>query len=250
MKANLIINPKYKELSESIKEFSSSFDTLGEISYSGRNTIRVIPAKDILLNVKSFKIPNIINQLIYGNFRASKAQRSFEYAQILLNKGINTPDPIAYIEEKKGVIFQHSYYISKHEEFDGMMRELKTGKLEGRELLLTQFAQFAAFVHDKEVLHIDFSPGNILYKKTKADYLFYLVDLNRMKFGKVSMNEGCENFRRLWGSKEMLVFIATEYAKARNFNIDQCIELTLSYHKKFWKRFTKKHPEACPYVNQ
>lgn len=248
MRTKLIINPKYDSLSNFIKELPNTFDKTGEIIYDGRNIIKVIPTDSITLNVKSFKVPNLVNQLVYDNFRVSKARRSFEYANILIEKGINTPSPIAYIEMKEAFLFKRSFYVSEQENFDGLMREFGTGELAGREILLSQFAQFTANMHQKEVLHLDYSPGNILYKKNDDKFLFYLVDLNRMYFGEVDMVMGCKSFRRLWGNEEMIRFIATEYAKARLFDIEKCVELTLNFHRKFWEYFTKKHPDKKAYV--
>lgn len=248
MKTKIVINPRYQHLKEFIGNLPANFDNQGEVLFGGRNIIREILIGDLRLNVKSFKVPHLVNQLVYDNFRVSKARRSFEYANILQEKGINTPDPVAYLECKQGLRFMQSYYISIQEEFDGLMREFKTGELTGREDLLRQFAQFTANMHQKDVLHLDYSPGNILYKKEDQTYLFYLVDLNRMYFGDVSIDLGCKSFRRLWGNEEMIKFIASEYAKARNFNQDKCIELTLLYHKKFWEHFTKKHPDKTAYT--
>lgn len=227
-----------------------TFIDQGKTLFGGRNEIKVVSVNDTELNVKSFKVPNLINKVIYGNFRLSKARRSFEYANILQEKGINTPAPIGYIEEKKMFCFNRSFYVCIHESFDGLMREFKYGTLEGREHLLTQFAQFTADMHEKEVLHQDYSPGNILYKKIDNNFIFYLVDLNRMYFGKVSLEEGCKNFRRLWGNNEMIEYIATEYAKARHFDVTKCVELVLFYHKEFWKEFSKRHKDKKPYIEE
>lgn len=248
MKTKIVVNPKYQHLKEFIGNLPSSFDNQGEVLFGGRNIIRDISIGEFRLNVKSFKVPNIINQFVYDNFRTSKARRSFEYANILLEKEINTPDPVAYLEQKQGLRFLQSYYISIQEEFDGLMREFRTGELAGRENLLSQFAIFTADMHKKEVLHLDYSPGNILYKKEDHIYHFYLVDLNRMYFGNISMDLGCKSFRRLWGNDEMIKFIASEYAKARNFDKDKCIELVLLHHREFWKEFTKRHPDKKPYL--
>ncbi len=248
MKTKVVINPRYQDLKEFVYNLPTNFDTLGDVLFGGRNIIREIPIKNLRLNVKSFKVPNLINQFVYDNFRVSKARRSFEYANKLLEKGINTPSPVACVECKQGFLFKQSYYISVQENFDGLMREFKTGELIGRENLLSQFAKFTADMHQKEVLHLDYSPGNILYKRDNQTYHFYLVDLNRMYFGNISMDLGCRSFRRLWGNEEMIKFIASEYAKARNFDPDKCIELTLFYHKKFWEHFTKKHPDKKAYT--
>lgn len=244
----MVINPEYESLRSFVEELPVSFDNRGEIIYSGRNVVRDIPVQNIHINVKRFKVPNFINQLVYGNFRKSKARRSFEYANILIQNGIGTPDPIAYIEQKSGILFRDSYYVSVHEQFDGLMREFKWGQLAGRENLLDQFARFTASMHDKEIMHIDYSPGNILYKEDAGNYTFYLVDLNRMYFGPVSMEKGCENLRRLWGNEEMLTYIATKYAQYRQFDADECVALVLKYHREFWDAFTKKHKDRTPYI--
>ena len=231
-----------------IEDLPQDFDNLGEVIYKGRNIVKIVSVNGIQLNVKSFKVPNVVNRFVYGNIRQSKASRSFTYANILIDNHINTPDPVAYIEEGNGLNFGRSYYISIHEEFDGLMREFKWGKLEGREELLLQFARFTASMHQKGIMHIDYSPGNILYKKSDNEYSFYLVDLNRMYFGNISQEKGCRNFCRLWGSSEMLIFIATEYAKARGFDQTQCVDMVLKYHQQFWKKFSGKYKEKTPYI--
>lgn len=243
----IVINPEYEYLREFIVRLPQSFGTLGKVTYDSRNQIRAIEYNDLTLNVKSFKTPNIVNRFVYGNFRKSKASRSFNYANLLIKNGINTPAPVAYIEERGLIEFKRSYYISIHEEFDGMMREFKWGKLEGREDLLKQFARFTASMHDKGILHLDYSPGNILYKKQGNDYSFSLVDLNRMSFGKVSEQVGCFNLRRLWGNEQMISYIATEYAEARGFDKQKCIDLVLKYHREFWRKFSAKHKGRVPY---
>jgi len=244
----IVINPKYESLREFITKLPQTFNNLGEITYQGRNQIKLIEWNGLRLNVKSFKVPNAINRFVYGNLRDSKARRSFEYANILIKNGVNTPDPVAYIEERSFVVFKRSYYISVHEEFDGMMREFKWGQLEGREALLKQFAQFTASMHNKEILHLDYSPGNILYKKEGDNFKFYLVDLNRMIFGPVSEEMGCKNFCRLWGNDQMLSYIAQEYANSRGFDVQKCIEQVLQYHREFWYKFTRKHKDKSPYI--
>ncbi len=250
MKEKLIINTEFKELEGFVRNLPETFESSGEIIYDGRNIIKIINTDGLQINVKSFQKPNIINRFVYGNFRKSKAQRSFEYANILIKNKIPTPAPIAYLELKSGISFGRSFYITIQENFDGILRELQRGSLVGREKLLQQFAVFTANMHEKQILHMDYSPGNILYKLVNDSYLFYLVDLNRMQFGKIPMDKGCRNFCRLWGSEEMISYIASEYAKARNFDIDKCVQLTLTYHAAFWAKFSARHPGKKPYITE
>lgn len=46
-----------------------------------------------------------------------------------------------------------------------------------------------AELHEAEVYHADFSPGNVLYDRTEEGVRFSLIDINRMYFGPVSLNE-------------------------------------------------------------
>lgn len=243
-----VINPKYQQLEDFVKNLPQTFSDTGEVLYADRNTIKVFDVDGFKVNVKYFRKPLFINQIIYGTFRKSKAERSYLYANMLEERGFHTPNPIAYMEKKQFGLFKESFYLSIHEDFDGLMREFRTGSLEGREELLKRFALYTADLHEKQVLHLDYSSGNILYKLKDGKYTFYLVDLNRMEFDKpVDQKAGCYSFRRLWGSDEMFGYIVCEYAKARNFDEKECIEEAFKYRKEFWNTFNIKHPDSKPY---
>lgn len=49
---------------------------------------------------------------------------------------------------------------------------------------MTAFAEFTARLHEAGILHLDYSPGNILYDKIGEEYHFSLVDINRMHLAK------------------------------------------------------------------
>lgn len=247
-KIKVVINDKYKKLENFIKALPSQFMKEGEVLYSDRNIIKLFNVDGLRLNVKSFKKPLFINQIAYSTFRKSKAERSYLYGCMLEEKGFYTPAPIAYMESKKYGLLKHSLYISIHEEFDGMMRELLYGTVEDHKELLCQFAQYTANLHVNKILHLDYSSGNILYKKINNKYIFYLVDLNRMKFDEyIDIDKACFNFRRLWGSDEMISLIVKEYAKIREFDEAICLKKAFKYRKKFWDNYRKKHPGATPY---
>jgi hypothetical protein len=81
-----------KEILRFIKEFNSDLGTVGS---GDRNVIKLFDLNGQTINIKSFKVPNIVNKVAY-KYRKSKAKRSFEYATILLENGIGTPQPLAY----------------------------------------------------------------------------------------------------------------------------------------------------------
>jgi hypothetical protein len=63
-----------------------------------------------------------------------------------------------------------------------------------------------------------------------------------MSFGEVSKEKGCANFARLWGKTNFFEILASEYAKTRGFDNEECIHLVLEARSKFWNKFKRKHP--------
>lgn len=250
-KKKIVIDQNFLKIQDFINNLPNEFRENGEVIYKSRNIIKTFIVDDIPLNVKSFKTPHLINQFAYATIRESKAKRSYQYAQRLLDNGINTPTPIAYSEYKKPLRLINSFYISEQIAVDGEMRVIQKGSFESHKELITQFAQFTADLHEKQILHIDYSPGNILYNKENEKYSFYLVDLNRMEFGKtIEADKAAKNFRRLWGSQEMISFFAQEYAKLRKFDPTEFSTATIKYWTEFWVQLKKKYPNENPYLGE
>ena len=114
-----------KENQKDILGFIQNFQSSGELFGNGdRNKIKLFKLDGKTINIKSFKIPNIINKIAYKYFRKSKARRSFEYATILLEKGIGTPQPIAFLENFNFLGLKDSYYVSEHLVTELTYREL------------------------------------------------------------------------------------------------------------------------------
>jgi len=221
-----------------IDSFSSFGIVLGEPS---RNTIKLFDLDGLTLNVKSFKKPHLVNQIIYGYFRKSKAKRSYEYATVLNNKKIGTPTPIGYFENKNTLGLLDSYYISEHLECDLTYRELLTNQnYENHEEILRAFTRFTFDLHEKEVYFLDHSPGNTLIKKNNDNYDFFLVDLNRMKFQKMEFNDRMQNFARLTPIKEMVEVMSDEYAKISSFEYHKVFNAMWGLTEQFQEAFHRK----------
>jgi hypothetical protein len=244
-----IVNPAYGYLTPFIESIPDSFDKEGITIYNERNRIKVFDAgNNEKIVVKSFKIPLFFNKIIYTYFRLSKAERSYNHALKLIERKINTPQPVAYIERKKNGLLADSYYISVYKEYPGILRELRYHPLEEKKDLVKAFVRFTVDIHEKEIFPVDYSPGNILYEKTGDEYKFCLIDINRMLFKPVDIETGAYGLRRLWGSEETIIFIAKEYAKLRKFDEKKFEELTLKYYRFFWKKYSKKHKDFQPYT--
>jgi serine/threonine protein kinase len=231
------IAPDYEELALFVNTLCDRFEREGETIHKGRNEIKVFDCNGRLINVKRFRIPHLLNRIAYTFFRKPKAERSFAYAVKLRQAGVGTPDPVAFILEYKGGLLHYSYFVSLH--ITGYNTMYHTGKLpfEENKKIFATFARFTAELHENGIFHKDYSPGNILYKEIEGSTDFRLVDINRMKFGNVSIRKGCANFARLWGKEEVFRCIAREYAIARNADAEQCTQWVLHYRNKFWKRY-------------
>lgn len=211
------ISERYISEKEEILKMIKNFDQEGKIfGNQPRNTLKLFQLGDETVNIKSFKVPNLINKIAYKYFRKGKAKRSFEFAHELLKRGIKTPYPIAYYEEK-GVLFGRSFYISRHLEGVFEFREMNfNSKFPNRYEILKQFTQFTYKLHEEGIEFLDHSPGNTLiyYNEELKTYEFYLVDLNRMKFHEsMDYETRIKNFARLTPEKNMIYAISAEYAK-------------------------------------
>ena len=244
------INPIFENNKASILDKIANFDATGELFGNGdRNKIKLFDLDGKTINIKSFKIPNIINKIAYKYFRKSKARRSFEYATILLEKGIGTPEPIAYLENFTAIGIRDSYYVTEHLAADLTYRELvEIPDYPDRDTILRQFTQFSFGLHEKGIEFLDHSPGNTLIKKKEnGDYEFFLVDLNRMEFHEsMSFEMRMKNLCRLTPLKEMVAVMSNEYAKlyheTEQKTFDTLWKFTADFQEQFYrkKRLKKK----------
>ncbi|WP_297904614.1 tyrosine protein kinase [uncultured Parabacteroides sp.] len=219
-----VINPKYRFLEEFIFSVPRNFTSTGELIYSGRNILKRYKVQGCSLVVKSFKIPNLINRFVYMGIRKSKARRSFEYANYLLEQNIYTPEPVAFIEDYF-LGLNHSFYISLECPFKRNLREFwYVPEIGERMPILEAFARYTANIHDKGILHKDYSAGNILFGFDHGYPSFALVDINRMKFGIIGEEEGYKNLDHLWLPDDTYKVIAYNYALARGFDPQYAIK--------------------------
>lgn len=245
MSRRICINPKYEYLRSYISRLPSVMDDEGTYIYGGRrNLIKLFEAPDgTMLNVKRFCKPRLANNLIYSSgLRQPKGVRAFTYPARLLAKGIETPEAVAYIEDRNAIgLLQLSYFVSLQCPYSHLLYELGDASPETYEPIAKALANYVAEMHDKEVLHLDFSPGNILWEQTPdGTFHFSIVDINRMHFGPVGMERGCKSFSRLWGPKRFIQLLVEEYARLRGFDPARCVSISMAARAAFWRHYQKK----------
>lgn len=236
------LSETYSAYKQEILDIIDRFDSNGENFVIGkRNTIKLFYLDEIQINIKSFRVPNIFNRIVYRFFRKSKAERSFENATYLQKCDIGTPAPVAFLECNKSILFGRSYYISKHLEVDLLYKDLvENPNYPDREKILRAFVHFTHALHENQILFKDHSPGNTLIQKNGEEYKFYLVDLNRIKFTQLSLEERIANFTRLSPHKEMVAIMSDEYAKITGEAYEKVFGLMWGITEEFQRKFYRK----------
>ena len=223
---NLFVSAEHPQLITNANEFESLFMSCCDVIQDGRNTIKRVDVAGIHTVVKSYKIPNRLQGFIYQYLRRSKARRSYEYAEKLLAKGINTPAPLAYIETFNKLQLLKSYFVSESLDYDFEIRDVLNNKTADKKFLLEEFARFTHRLHKNGILHLDYSTGNILIKKiSEGDYQFSVVDINRMRFAPVSAQEGINNFNRISAEPENMAIFSNVYAPLVGMTVEVCEQL-------------------------
>ena len=179
--------------------------------HKARNELKIIPFENYSTVVKSFKIPNILRRIFYTYFRDTKAKKSYDNS---LRIKEFAPTPIGYIEFFQSGLLHESYFISEEFQYDFTIREpLLDVNFPQKEEVFKAFARFTLELHNQEIFHNDYSPGNILIKKENNDYIFKIVDVNRMMFFQLSELDRAKSFAKLWASDAILSIMAEEYKK-------------------------------------
>ncbi len=181
----------------------------GEVIFTRRNTLRQTDG----VVVKAFAVPNWVKGLWYGLIGKSKARRSYEYA--LRMDGL-TPKPVAYREVRICGILRESYYACEASACTHTFNELiGAPDYPNRETILAAIGRFTATLHQRGILHLDYSGGNILFNADGS--CVQVIDLNRTRFCKqLDRATRLCNFERLNIDRAALTIMATAYAEQMN----------------------------------
>lgn len=242
MRLNLnkyILNNQYTDFFENFTlNIRDYFKQNTQTIHKARNELKIININDRDVIVKSFQVPNLLRRIYYTFFRDTKAKKSYEYSLKIKNF---TPSPISYIEFYESGLLSDSYFTSEKFEYDFTIREpLLEDNFENREEVFKAFARFTFDLHENEILHKDYSPGNILIKKVKDGFLLKVVDINRMEFRPLSLDERLLNFNKLWAKDEYLEIMIKEYALLMNANVEECVLKAIGYNQKHKNKINMK----------
>lgn len=229
----LVLHPDFTGLDDFLLGLPERFARQeGQLIHNGRNQLRRIDYKGTAYVVKAFRRPNFVNRFVYGIFRPSKAMRSYRNALLYLRIGVGTPRPVGYMNLRKGLLFDRSYFVTLASDCPYRYEDLFTRHFDRQEDILRAIARTTACLHEHGLAHKDYGRANILFgENSQGDIQIEIVDLNRMAVGPLDLQAGCKNFERLPATPEMHRILADEYAKARGFDAHRCLELMQAYRR-------------------
>lgn len=236
-----------------IPQLPEVFENSGQLIHNARNQIRVFDINGQKVNVKKYCIPPIVNRLLYSiGWRTPKAQATYQNAQKILENGFLTPKPFGYILEKHSGILKFSYFISEQ------IEHLKPMGYKNHPLsLIKALAAYTAQLHKKGLLHIDYTPNNILFDEKDGKFTFSLVDINRFRFykGEVPVGAVLTNLMKPFHDDEQIKIFVTEYANTRRWDAKKlCQQVLRRRHIRnlydTFKKKLKKLPLANVFINK
>lgn len=246
------INPSYSSLSSKISKLPQLFESEGETLYKGRNVIKRFVLTDEngdthTIIVKRYGRMKPLQRLCYSTFFSSKAERAYKYAFTFLDKGIDTPQPIAYIEQRKhGLLYQCFLVTTECSLPDCRFlyeEKKKDSMLVISNVFIQQLSAFIATMHSQGILHGDLNLSNILYSQDAAGaYHFAVIDINRTRFVNTPNRKQClKNMMRLTHDRTISAAIVGEYARQRGWDSDSCIAYVAHLLDAFERRNDIKH---------
>jgi len=273
-----VIAPEYTKHADFIARIPSLIaQGQGEIVYDGRNLVVRFRHDGLSLMVKRFKQLNAVQQVVYTYFRKSKAKRAYLYAQEFLRRGIDTPQPVAYMEEHRHGLFITGYFVSIEAEGTEaalLLREVQDYPGDLAEAVARQ----VMLMHSRGVLHGDLNLTNFLYTQhsslntqhsslntqhsslntqhsslntqhsslnihhsTLNTHHFTMIDTNRSHFcnGFPSDAKCLKNMVRLTHRRDLYEDLIRRYARLRSWDADATVEQALQLLYRFEHRKIK-----------
>lgn len=226
----ITIHHNYEYLLGDIKDIVEGNYVAKKVFCHNRNVVEMVNLQGSPFVVKRYKEPNWLNRVVYTWLRKSKARRAYEYALRLLDEGVETPAPVAYIEIKRGRLFSVGYFISEYLPYNLLKDAPALLAGEDARRLTRDFLDFTASLHSKGILPGDFNGSNIFYRYDEESgcYRFALTDVNRMRFGKVpTTSEAMRSFEQLGVPLEGLYMFANNYCSRQESDVEYTIFIYL-----------------------
>ncbi|MCR4602284.1 MAG: lipopolysaccharide kinase InaA family protein [Prevotella sp.] len=236
----VVIDPSFSSQTDYISQIPSMLQRgEGEVVYDKRNRVVRFRHDGLSMMVKRFKRVNFIQQIAYTFFNKSKAERAFLFAETYRQRGIDTPQRVAYMEQSCCGLFSVGFFISleaKGTETHLLLREVQDFSHD----LADAVARQVILMHSRGILHGDLNLSNFLCQETPEGYHFTMIDINRSHFtdGWPGDDQCMENLVRLTHRRDLYEYLVRSYARQRGWSEETTAQQALLLLDRFEnKRF-------------
>lgn len=145
-----------------------------------------IKGRQVPIHIKRYNYQNIFYASTYL-FRTSRAKRVWTVANELILRGIPTPLPISFLEQRRGGLLIKSFFITQmidpslslHTLLNEHVPDAQNKTIRNKHDLIRSIAHVIRSMHDQGIWHGDLKSANILVEKKEGQNdTLYLVDLD------------------------------------------------------------------------
>ena len=140
----MIVNPKYERLRSYLRTINVHFEREGREIHSGRNTIKTLRVDDLTLCVKRYAPPSLRGRLACALYKSSKARRAYMAPLLLRERGFESPEPVAFVTYRTGLLKSSSYFICLQSDYRHSMCDVETLPPAERTEVVRAFARFGS----------------------------------------------------------------------------------------------------------
>ena len=238
------LHPDYEHLRPELRNVVLGHYRPDKVFCNRRNVVEKITIAGREYVIKKYKRPHLFNSLVYTFIRKSKARRAYEYGLRLLNLGIETPFPVAYVEVRKYGIFHTAYLLTEYCNMSTLAEvSIESMPMDKLYKLGNDLISFTIMLQEKKALPLDYNPGNIFYNydEQSGTFSFALTDINRMRFGRLPWSKDAMRcFEQFGITTDRLYHFLLGYSIERGVDIDLCMFEFLAFRlTRKLKRFLK-----------
>jgi tRNA A-37 threonylcarbamoyl transferase component Bud32 len=156
--------------------------------------------------IKEARFASLFSRLRNTLFR-SRARRNWIGARALRVRGVSTPDALALIECRRGLLLGGTIlitrYLDRSQELNDYVllrynRVLSEEETRHKKRFIAALAGFIRNLHDKGIYHADLKSNNILVGEEADSWRLYVVDLDRLRCGRrLSFEERANNLAQI-----------------------------------------------------
>ncbi|MEP9411071.1 MAG: hypothetical protein HRF42_06645 [Candidatus Brocadia sp.] len=156
--------------------------------------------------IKEYRYPSVWKRFLYS-FLSSPARRAWVAAHGLMAANFQTPQPIAFFEEKRTGILKKSFIIMEDisvflpcnryvsERFRDPCNKAAAGK---KREFISCLAMSFKHLHDSGIYHCDLKANNIMIRELLDTWDFFYLDLDRVSFyKKITIKKRVKNLSQL-----------------------------------------------------